>query len=419
MTAHLLAISLGPVQGFVASARRTGDLWFGSYLLSEVSKAAAKAIHDIAHAHGGDLVFPAPSHPGDLAPDSPLNVANIILAELRDADPAMVAQSAKEAARARWRQVADAVYHDHRGVIHREIWADQVHDVIEFYAAWASLADDYPAARRHVMRLLGGRKNCRDFLPAKGRAGVPKSSLDGLRESVLKDPKKEPWPQHHRRRLRLRDGEQLDAIGLVKRTAEGHWPYPCVARVAADPWLRGLVAACGENVLEPLRSACQALGDAVVRRLDTSSERGYPHYADFPYEATSLFRSRHHELWEESREEGESAGASRQKFRGLEAALDELRSRASALGMPGEPNPYVAVLVADGDRVGEALSHLERGGTSAVLAAAFPVSRSMHERSSTRNEGFSFTRAATMYWHSCRLTRAWPAPASCVRSSPN
>ena len=362
MTAHLLAISLGPVQGFIGSARRTRDLWFGSYLLSEVSKATAKAVHDVAHAHGGDLIFPAPIHPGDLTPDSPLNVANIILAELRDADPATVAQSAKEAARSHWRQVADVVYHDHRGVIHREIWADQVNDVIEFYAAWAPLDDDYPAARRHVMRLLGGRKNCRDFLPAKGRAGVPKSSLDGLRESVLKDPKKELWPRHHRCRLRLREGEQLDVIGLIKRTAEGHWPYPCVARVAADPWLRGLVAACGENVLEPLRSACQALGEAVVHRLDTSAERGYPHYAAFPYEAAALFRSRHHELWEELREEGESAEASRQKFRDLEAALGELRLRASALGMPREPNPYVAVLVADGDRVGETLSHLGSAG---------------------------------------------------------
>jgi CRISPR-associated protein Cmr2 len=161
--------------------------------------------------------------------------------------------------------------------------------------------------------------------------------------------------------LRLREGEQLDVIGLVKRSAEGHWPCPCVARVAADPWLQRLVAAGGENVLEPLRSACQALGEAVVHRLDTS-ERGYPHYAAFPYEAAALFRSRHRELWEESREEGESAEASRQKFRDLEAALDELRSRASALGMPCEPDPCVAVLAADGDRVGATLAQLGSAG---------------------------------------------------------
>ena len=41
---HLLAISVGPVQEFIAAARRTRDLWFGSYLLSEISRAVAKAV---------------------------------------------------------------------------------------------------------------------------------------------------------------------------------------------------------------------------------------------------------------------------------------------------------------------------------------------------------------------------------------
>ena len=209
--------------------------------------------------------------------------------------------------------------------------------MIEFYAAWTPLDHDYPAARRHVARLLAGRKTCRDFRPAKGRAGVPKSSLDGLRESVLKDPKAEPWPAGARRRLRVREGEQLDAIGLVKRTAEGHRPCPSVARVAADPWLRGLLAAHGEGVLEPVSSACRALGDEVLHRLDTSAQRGHPHYATFPYEGTAVFRSRHHELWEESRREGESLEDSRRKFRPLEDALAELESRAAAANMLRAP----------------------------------------------------------------------------------
>jgi hypothetical protein len=34
------------------------------------------------------------------------------------------------------------------------------------------------------MRLLAGRKACRNFGPGAGEAGVPKSSLDGARESV-------------------------------------------------------------------------------------------------------------------------------------------------------------------------------------------------------------------------------------------
>ncbi len=85
---HLLAISVGPVQGFIAAARRTRDLWFGSYLLSEISRAVAKAIEN----QGGQLIFPASSDAD--------NVANVILAELGSGgDPKEVAANAKKAAR--------------------------------------------------------------------------------------------------------------------------------------------------------------------------------------------------------------------------------------------------------------------------------------------------------------------------------
>jgi CRISPR-associated protein Cmr2 len=34
---YLMIIGIGPVQEFIASARRSRDLWFGSWLLSELS----------------------------------------------------------------------------------------------------------------------------------------------------------------------------------------------------------------------------------------------------------------------------------------------------------------------------------------------------------------------------------------------
>lgn len=55
MTAYLYVLSIGSVQDFIAAARRTRDLWFGSHLLSEISKAAAKSIAE----DGGLLIFPA------------------------------------------------------------------------------------------------------------------------------------------------------------------------------------------------------------------------------------------------------------------------------------------------------------------------------------------------------------------------
>ncbi|HOV82716.1 MAG TPA: type III-B CRISPR-associated protein Cas10/Cmr2 [Methanothrix sp.] len=90
MVSYLYVLSIGPVQDFIAAARRTRDLWFGSHLLSEISKAAARSVAEA----GGDLIFPnlRSGHPDlESAYKLPLdkridafNVANIVLAELPD-----------------------------------------------------------------------------------------------------------------------------------------------------------------------------------------------------------------------------------------------------------------------------------------------------------------------------------------------
>ena len=57
---YLFQVSIGPVQDFIASARRTRDLKFGSELLSELSKAAAKQISEKCGIES--LIFPAPAN---------------------------------------------------------------------------------------------------------------------------------------------------------------------------------------------------------------------------------------------------------------------------------------------------------------------------------------------------------------------
>jgi len=323
---HLLAISIGPVQEFIAAARRTRDLWFGSYMLSEISKAVARHIR----AKGGKLVFPHPE--ADLEEGSELNVANVIVAELVSADPKETAAQARRAAQTRWHRFAHEARMRVHNAVRDDIWEDQVDDMIEFYAAWIERTGDYEADRRGLMRLLAGRKNCRDFLPARGHAGVPKSSLDGRRESVLKPPEERGGKE--RTLLRTKEGEQLDVVGVVKRVAGGTRPYPSVARIAADPWIRG-------NKDDPtfleLLEACKGLGD-VVHKLDR--ER-FPQYGDFPFEGTAVYRSRHREWLEET-----------------DISENDLKQLHEALSRLPEPEPYLAVLVADGDRMGEMISRL-------------------------------------------------------------
>lgn len=331
---HLLAISVGPIQEFIAAARRTRDLWFSSYLLSEISKAVAKSIRD----NKGKLIFPHPNTDLDSGDDK-INVANVILAELPNGDPKSVAQVAKQAAKDCWCEFAKKAQEKAGRAILDDIWRDQVDDVIEFYAAWVPHTDpqSYQDDRKKVMRLLDGRKNCRDFSAAKGRPGIYKSSLDGQRETVLKDEDQTDWPKD----LRLLKGEQLDVVGITKRLGslrsdpDVKRGYPSVARVAAETWLRG-VKKRNPDKLGRLTDACKKLKS---KQLHTVCEGNYEY---FPFEGTVIYKNRHPDLIQE-----------------LKLAKDDLQEVVSALDeIGGEPSPYLAVLVADGDETGKTISRL-------------------------------------------------------------
>ena len=188
---YLLAIALGPVQGFIASARKTRDLWAGSHLLSELAKAAATALKE----SGAELIFP-----GLVNGAIPETAANVVLAEAANADVETVqnlAASAKQAVYARWEQFCEMAVKKAGNCwddkfFRLDLWSEQKRpdEVIEFYSAAVPLTDDYVQARRRVTRLLVGRKNVRDFTqPGKFgiKQGVPKSSLDGANESIISE----------------------------------------------------------------------------------------------------------------------------------------------------------------------------------------------------------------------------------------
>src|SRR6184192_2045093 len=91
---YLFLVSIGPVQGFIASARRTRDLTFGSWLLSELAKAAAQKIAEMNGIES--LIFPAPQNMKELEPATPLNVANKIVAIIQQS-PQIVGMEVREA----------------------------------------------------------------------------------------------------------------------------------------------------------------------------------------------------------------------------------------------------------------------------------------------------------------------------------
>jgi CRISPR-associated protein Cmr2 len=345
MTAHLLLVTLGPVQEFIAQARRTRDLWYGSHLLSELSRAAARALVE----GGAQLVFPALKRgdrelspcPSPLRAEGcpPLSIANKLLAEVpARVDPEVLARATREAVMRFWRDdVAARVKRDCSRLLADGIdaaWDEQIGSFLELAATWAPLGE-YKSARRAVEQAVSARKNLRDFEPWRHLRGrVPKSSLDGARETVLR---RERHPALFRK-YRIADGEQLDGVGLVKRAGGDPDQFVPVVNVALASWV-DLAEREAPQELEALRKACRAIGLSRVARGDL------PCAAAFRLDASVLLRRRWDSVFDEQGLDGDPEKWGKQHVGPL-------------LNVLGEPYPYVACLVADGDRVGRAIDTL-------------------------------------------------------------
>ena len=377
MTQHLFVISIGSVQDFIAAARRTRDLWFGSHLLSEISKAAAKSIAD----DGGELIFPALKRGSqELEPSDEVdafNVANIILAELPDGiKPSEINKNARIAAKKAWMRYVDETKEEverlDRYSIDPDIWKEQItdvdeqtFDVIPIYAAWVLFGSAYKNNRMRLMRLLSGRKSIRDFnQPPRSHPTIPKSSLDGARESVLT--KNKDIRKKLALRLRLGNGEQLCAVALTKRLGGGKVPFPSVVRVAADPWIRGVISFANSGNADAMDDLMEVANQCQGENgFSTGVGKHEKYKKDFGFDGQIFYSSRLSKFLKsnpasdsDSYEDNLSPDDIN-KLKEIKKKVDHLQKNGEhCLGL-GEPDPYLAILIADGDRMGKAISEIK------------------------------------------------------------
>lgn len=366
--AYLISIAIGPVQDFINTARRSRDLWFGSWLLSELSKAAAKAIVEQQNHDIESLIFPAPLHAQDLNPfpDSDFNVANKILAK--------VSMQPKDVAKA----VRGAVI-DRLDVVRRESFShitatadfdwttaeQQVSDLLEIYWAAVEVQEDaaqnivaYPSKRAEVEAFLAARKTTRNFIPPPWVvANKPKSSLDGQRESVIPEEVYKPrarggweWSEQKlRAEYGVRKGERLCGVGLLKRhgqRGEGADRFFSTSHVASLTLMERFNSPNPNQIKDFRRAFKEYL--RTLRRLQISKrDLGYVYGPRHPVfgnrDGHLLFAERLHEFVEDNNVE--TARAALKRF------LDTTVKKA--------PLPYYALLHADGDRMGKVIDHLK------------------------------------------------------------
>ena len=353
MAKYLLLINLGPVQSFIATARRTRDLYAGSRLLSE---AAHKVVKHLQEGIGARLIFPAvkKAEAGEKnESDQGSGIPNVILAEVEASSHEEVqklASRAKEKAQEYIVSLADNTFKKEpiRGLFKPDKDIDdalkQVEDLLEFY--WVAVplnGKGYASARELAIKTMAARKNTRDFAPNPCPANVPKSSLDGALEGVI-------YPASEREealmaRAGIRPGEVLSGVDLLKRSSYSTG-FASTTDMALMPFLAGLSEADEAKLKEELGKIAKILhaGPSNAPEHLKKDAAGNPNLLSW-FEARLFFPSRHQELARESVGELD------------EETLKHTQESLAAVyaKIQKGPYPYYAILHADGDRMGKAI----------------------------------------------------------------
>ncbi len=352
MTKYLITLSIGPVQDFIVAARRTRDLWMGSHVLSEVSKAVAKSLHD----NKASLIFPASDNPAeDLKPkethQDAFNVGNKLLAVVETDDPAGILQTAKQAAQERWEEIARVAKNRTKIQINHSLWNQQVNDVLELFAAWVEFEDaSYKEKRECLDRLLNARKNTREFIQNPITTdGIPKSSLDGLRENIIDHVAtgSDPWVF---RRAGMNENEYLDVTGVVKRLGANPDQFTPLSRLAIDPWLRGLPDSIDFKEIN------QCLSGLVKYGLCSRVSGNNGLYETLPYDGQLLYPYRLNA--EKNKLVNEKDEQAKQALQLLNE-LEQILKQQNCYQHNAEPFSYMAIMAADGDRMGKLLDAMQ------------------------------------------------------------
>lgn len=373
--------TIGPVQGFVAQARRTRDYWAGSFLLSWL---AGVAMASIRH-QGGQIVFPAPPAgylgwirgQGTGEPPRQGVIPNRFKALQAQVPPGFEPAQVVADVRTAWKALADQVWdRDLAGLAlppdTASIWKRQVESFWEI--SWCLSEDE------RANDLLDRRKNWRVHLPpdepglkCKMMAGY--QELSGATRAGAPEYRQLWKPLENRLGLDLKENEHLCAIAFIKRrfsrcfdALEAELPsglrirgwkvpvnVPSVGFIAAVHWLEALMENVGEDAT-PLKEWVHVFGQAGIDRSEDPNV--FPCLSRFfdtrPPQARialSYDATVYHDVDPGSHE----------------APRRFIRDLARKAGLPKTPSPFYAVLLMDGDSLGALLQNIDPRDVSTAL----------------------------------------------------
>ena len=378
-----LHFTLGPVQGFVAQARRTRDLWAGSYLLSYLAgraMLAAKAEISFPSVADDPLMKALEGEkPGKN--DQAAQVGSLPNRFVVEAEDATAGARAVEAVRDAWQGIAQAVWKEYvKGVASEateDIWQRQHRSFWD--CSWVLGDDD---------RLLDQRKNLRVHFPPDEPG--EKCTVCGERQEISglglgsagsRRDMRNWWSAFRKSAglstLELRENERLCAICLTKRLFpkvsrkaigwEVPTGFPSVAYMAAVDWIKSVLDQA-ENA--SVAGAVQAFVEACNRARVGSSEketriRGISERLAGKSDVWGKFVDLDGAVFHEDAIRNSSYGADDKNK--LVSALKDIQKATGRVA-----SPFYAMLLMDGDSMGRLLggrSNEEKKKISAALGA--------------------------------------------------
>lgn len=404
-------LTIGPVQAFVAQARRTRDFWAGSFILSYLSSIAMLAVRQ----QQGQIEFPVPDenflwwleHGDQQNHSKPLpkqgSVPNRFKAMEVKVSEGFEPQAVVDAVNTAWQAIAEQVWNQDLANIasfdseQRKIWDRQTQDFWEI--SWC-LTDDPLASN-----LLDRRKNWRSHVVAD-EPGVKCSLMEGYQElsgaTRAGEEQRRFWQQLRTQNTHLardiREDEYLCAIAFVKRRFAHHfanltfdlpaigqspakkvygWPLPAsvpsIAYMAATPWLAASIYASANNP-----EALEAISDleAALKALDAPWEGQVSPYVQAACEAVSYNGRRWRQvdgqyLFSPALDQAIKSARSDPSLTDEYALLKQVNQKLNQVRKQtalSEPSPFYAILLMDGDSLGVQMSHTaKQKGISAGL----------------------------------------------------
>ena len=322
---YLFLFTLGPVQTFIAQARKTRDLYAGSQLLSDLCRVGIDEIKR----HQGKIIFP---HEGNKF------LPNRFLAKIAEQPTSFkeIGEDVESKVRTVFKEKAEYILQQYASSRKPLGFDEQIENHLDIHWIFHPIEESYGDAYREIERLLGAIKNIRAFKQLNGGNGEcgRKCSLDGERNALFY-PCDSQLQEGVIKLKKLNSNEALSAVSFVKRfyysTKER---FASTTTVALMDYLEKLDDTAKSN--QELR---KLLDKELLERFNKKSLKELETGIFYKENLTSKYFEEH-DLGDYDKDNNI------QKVRKSVAELDKFAKKTS----------YYAVLVFDGDEMGKWLS---------------------------------------------------------------